>query len=338
MAKAKKLKSGNWQIQPMQNGQRVSFTAPTKAEVEAKASLWKLNQKNISMNRITLLDAARSYIDDNEGSLSPSTIRGYNYAYKRLIDHDIAYIRIDSITTSDVQRLINKLSNKYAPKTVKNTYGLISATLRYMDISSVSRINLPKEPEKAYLLPNLEEMKQILEIVAGTEMEIPILLAAFGGMRRSEIAALTKKDIKDHSVFVHSAIVEGSDMSWHQKGTKTKSSTRIVSLPDFVIDKLKNAEQICTLNPDAITNRWIRIRDQIGIKTRFHDLRHYSASLMHAEGIPDQYIMSKHGWKTDYALKKIYRNELDEYTDMMNSKFNDILSEKFSNANSNAKI
>ena len=46
---------------------------------------------------------------------------------------------------------------------------------------------------------------------------------------------------------------------------------------------------------------------------RFHDLRHYSASIMHAIGIPDQYIMRRGGWGSDTVLKAIYRNTLDDY-------------------------
>ena len=48
---------------------------------------------------------------------------------------------------------------------------------------------------------------------------------------------------------------------------------------------------------------------------RFHDLRHYSASIMHAINIPDQYIMQRGGWSSDRTLKDIYRGTLDDYQD-----------------------
>lgn len=38
---------------------------------------------------------------------------------------------------------------------------------------------------------------------------------------------------------------------------------------------------------------------------RFHDLRYYSASIMHAIGVPDVYIMERGGWSSDKTLKKI---------------------------------
>ncbi|MCB7523198.1 tyrosine-type recombinase/integrase [[Clostridium] hylemonae] len=45
---------------------------------------------------------------------------------------------------------------------------------------------------------------------------------------------------------------------------------------------------------------------------RFHDLRHYSASIQHALGIPDAYIMERGGWETDGTLKSIYRHTLKD--------------------------
>jgi len=64
---------------------------------------------------------------------------------------------------------------------------------------------------------------------------------------------------------------------------------------------------------------------------RFHDLRHYSASIMHAIGIPDQYIMQRGGWSSDGVLKSIYRNTMDDYAKKFSSQINDY----FKNATQN---
>lgn len=55
---------------------------------------------------------------------------------------------------------------------------------------------------------------------------------------------------------------------------------------------------------------------------RFHDLRHYSASIMHAIGVPDVYIMERGGWSSDKTLKKIYRNSLSDYQEKYTTKTN----------------
>lgn len=59
----------------------------------------------------------------------------------------------------------------------------------------------------------------------------------------------------------------------------------------------------------------------------FHELRHYAASILHAIGIPDQYIMNYGGWKTDYVMKSVYRNAIDEETQKMNDKISDHFTE-----------
>lgn len=59
-----------------------------------------------------------------------------------------------------------------------------------------------------------------------------------------------------------------------------------------------------------------------GPKFRFHDLRHYCASIMHAIGIPDQYIMSRGGWSSDNVMKAVYRNVIDLENVRQNKKIN----------------
>lgn len=83
------------------------------------------------------------------------------------------------------------------------------------------------------------------------------------------------------------------------------------------------------INPNELTQRFINAIDRLQIpKFRFHDLRHYSASVMHAIGVPDVYIMQRGGWSSDYTLKNIYRGSMDDFqkkfTDITNSHFEKI--------------
>ena len=79
------------------------------------------------------------------------------------------------------------------------------------------------------------------------------------------------------------------------------------------------------LCPDTITKKYIDLRNSLGITCRFHDLRHYAASVMHALGVPDQYIMERGGWSSDQTLKAVYRNTLSneskKFSDQTNAHF-----------------
>ena len=96
----------------------------------------------------------------------------------------------------------------------------------------------------------------------------------------------------------------------------------IKDVPDFVIKELEGIEgPIVTHNPNYITKTFSRVLKKAGVSHfRFHDLRHYSASIQHAMGIPDAYIMQRGGWESDGALKNIYRHAIDDERQKMNQK------------------
>ena len=111
---------------------------------------------------------------------------------------------------------------------------------------------------------------------------------------------------------------------------KTSDSVRSVELPPQVIQMLGDGDPdayIVPTTPAAISDAFSRLRNRLGMSCRFHDLRHYSASIMHAIGIPDQYIMERHGWSSDTVLKAVYRNTLtdksNQFTHLANDYFAD---------------
>lgn len=146
-------------------------------------------------------------------------------------------------------------------------------------------------------------------------MELAVYLAAFGTLRRSEICALTADDVKGNVISISKAMVNKGNSEWVVKTTKTVSSTRFIEMPTFVIEKLPTSGRIVNISPDQITSRFERAFLKLNIQGfRFHDLRHYAASIMHAIGVPDQYIMQRGGWGSDRTLKAIYRGTITEYT------------------------
>lgn len=109
------------------------------------------------------------------------------------------------------------------------------------------------------------------------------------------------------------------------------SAVMHVYRPDFVSDKWRGMKgRIVRLTPDSITNRFNRLLKRNGIPHfRFHDLRHYSASIQHALGIPDSYIMQRGGWGNDGTLKAVYRHVLEEQAKQMDHMANNYFSELY---------
>lgn len=93
-----------------------------------------------------------------------------------------------------------------------------------------------------------------------------------------------------------------------------------IAVPQFVVDAFMSLPgESVNMTPNIITSRFEHILNGSGIKHfRFHDLRHYSASIQHALGIPDAYIMQSGGWGNDRVLKEVYRHTLSDAEKKMN--------------------
>ena len=92
-------------------------------------------------------------------------------------------------------------------------------------------------------------------------------------------------------------------------------------MPDYIIKELPATGKLVNLNPNQITHRFAKILKYLEIQSfRFHDLRHYAASMMHAIGVPDVYIMQRGGWASDGTLKNIYRGVMDDYNERFTSR------------------
>ena len=165
-------------------------------------------------------------------------------------------------------------------------------------------------------------------------MELPILLAAFGPMRRGEICALNSSNINGNTVHVSENMVITAEHKWVIKAPKSYAGDRYIEYPDFVAEKWEGRSgRIVGLTPDHISNKFTRILKQAGITHfRFHDLRHYSASVQHALGIPDAYIMQRGGWSSDGVLKDVYRHTMQDrqarMTDIANKHFSELCNTK----------
>ena len=308
--KPRKLSSGNYFIQVQVNGVRRSFCAPTRAEVIRKATEYKLTAVDAPSAPLgALIDR---YIDVKRNVLSPATITRYEQTrrleFQRLMD-----VSVRELSADRLQAEINIMAADHSPKTVRNAYGLITAALSMFAPELHFRVTLPKKKRITYNIPTDDQIYDMLSH-ASENLTTAIMLAAFCGLRRGEIAALRSEDIQGKTIHVKSASVYDENRKQIDKAPKTFTSDRYVPAPDFVLEHIKGKEgRVCPIALNSITRRFQELRDKLGYNFRFHDLRHYYASSLHAIGIRDQYIMKFGGWKSDAVLKSVYRGTLDDF-------------------------
>ena len=337
MAKARKLPSGTWRCQVYshtENGKRIykSFSASTKKEAEYMAAEYAMDKgkKKDEISNMTFSEALNTYIEKRATVLSPATIREYerlkNKNFKLLNE-----IKLSDISQDFIQEQINIDALTLSAKSVRNMHGLISVVLKVYRPGFILNTALPAKTRPEIYVPTDAEIKKLLKTIENTPLEIPVLLAVFGPLRRGEICALHTDDIKGNVIHIKHSMVLDKDKQWQIKSPKTYSSDRLIDLPNAVIAKIRGKTgYIVGLTPDSISSRFRHALNHAGLKHfRFHDLRHYHASISHALGIPDQYIMARGGWSSDRVLKTVYRHtmsdKLSQMTEKANTHFNNIL-------------
>lgn len=339
MAKAIKLPSGNWNVRALEytdeNGKKVfkSFTAPTKKEAEYLAADYYANkrqEKKKSNNDITLREAFRRYIDN--AVLSPSTLRQYNQI-ARLRLQSVMDEHIGNLTNEDLQIALNQDIKHLQPKTARNISGLLSAVLKEYRPDFQLHLKLPQKVKTQIFIPSEEQVKQLLKAAENTDMEIPLMLAACLGLRMSEVLGLkwNNVNVKSNKITIRYAIVTGEDNKAYEKVPKTYAGYRTISAPSNLMAVLKKSrgeaaedDHIVNLDFRQINYRFEKMLTTLQIPHfRFHDLRHYHASVLLAMGVPNKYAQERLGHATDNMLKTVYQHTMQNKRQELDGKLDD---------------
>ena len=291
---------------------------------------------------MTVGEAIDRYISEKAKVLSPYTIKGYNTIrknyFKSLMD-----INLTDLEQSDIQRAIlaEQAAGK-SPKTIKNAHGLLTATLSEYRPKFHTESKLPKAVKDERDIFSEEDMTKVWQAAKGDKYELAVLLASWFGLRMSEVRGLKFSDISIREVHMPTGRhimhiqrarirVKGQDID---KMPKTAAGDRRIILPDLIFgliadESLKHKgsgsdDYICPYSISAINKGFIRICKKAGVKPcRFHDLRHFAASVSLALGVPDKYSMKRMGHATENMLKTTYQHTMkskeEEYADLVDT-------------------
>ena len=245
--KKNQLPSGSYRVQVYSHtdsdGRKhyKSFTAPSKKLAQAAANDWlaKRDAGIQTPDDLTVYEAITRYINVKKGVLSPSTLKEHAGMQKRYFTGTLDSLKLARMRSQDVQLWISDLAGKLSPKTVCNAYGLLEPALAMFAPDLRLRVTLPQRQKPELYCPNDDDIRALLHHIHGKELEIAVLLAAFGPLRRSEICALTDRDFTGNKVKITKSMVQDADGSWVIKNhPKTYGSYREIELPDFVTQRL----------------------------------------------------------------------------------------------------
>ena len=292
------------------------------------------------------------YYDHSGGQrIRESTKDGYLYLFNHYVFPSIGKKKLRAITRQDLERLLYGLRERLAAETVNQVRTLISHVFRValeddlvtknpvLGIAKFKREAL--DPTFKRIPPEAEEMRTILRLAEGTDLDLFFNIAFSTGMRRGEILGLHWEDINFDlgTLTVNRTLREGTRVARDGSSVsrpicnppKTKASRRTIRLAPPVLDLLHLTRMSQDVDRAAAGESWIEtdsvFTNQIGTevwpsniwkkvdrfftkhnlrKFRIHDIRHGFACVLLDSGHPLEEITDQLGHSSIQITKDTY--------------------------------
>ncbi|HJA23809.1 MAG TPA: site-specific integrase [Candidatus Limosilactobacillus intestinavium] len=309
--------------------------------IEASNELEKeLDQRNMSLADISFHDYYLRWFDLYKSNKAQSASAKNQYRIiGNMVKEYFNNTKIADVKRSDYQGFINWYGANHARKSVTKLNGALKNCVGYaIDDDIITKdfthnveiaFDRTKKVDVEYLTTkelNTLKTAVISKLDHHNTSRYMILLAIFTGMRKSEIQALTWKDID----FIHSTI--SVNKSWDEKKkafkpTKTSSSKRTIkvnrSLLNVIADLKANHSVMVfqnvlgTIPTSNALNKCLRsIMQSAGIEKQgfhFHSLRHVHVAYLLSKGV-DIYAISKRlGHSNITVTLNTYSYLIDEF-------------------------
>ena len=321
-----------------------------KAEAELarlRAEFEPPKEVGVLSSDMLFTDYLLEWLEIAKGRLAVATYSSYTAMINKPIE---PYFRQRNLTLRELearylQMFYSEMLRKVKPNTVIHYHAIIHSALKYavktdMLVQNVAdKVDRPKKNSFQPVFLSAEEMQKMFVALRGTNLELPVLVAAFYGFRRGEVLGL-KWDAIDFELgtitirhTVTSLQVDGKTKMYAQDSAKTKSSMRTLPFVGSFAEYFKEVKaaqevnkKVCgncynyeydgyvfvdelgnLMRPDYLTSYFPQYIQKHGCKRmRFHDLRHSCASLLLANGVPLKQIQEWLGHSDFSTTANIY--------------------------------
>ena len=187
----------------------------------------------------------------------------------------LGHLRLDKITSRDVQKFINDLlangrnrlnGKPLSRKTVIHHLSFISNVFNYaikMDMISenpCTKVSVPKGEKKEKPIYTLEEIQHIFKLLEkeAARYRAFIVLAVYGGYRRGELLGLEWKDIDWENSVISIRRTSNYNVTngTYTDTTKTKKSQRSTKFPPIVMDMLRELKADQEREREQLGDQW----------------------------------------------------------------------------------
>ena len=308
--------------------------------------------------------------------IAKSTVKLTTYSsYKGLSESQIIpYFRSLGVTLGDlkavhIQSFYQKQLERVKPNTVIHYHAIIHRALKYavktdlIDVNPADKVDRPKKNEFTGNFCSREEMNALFDAVRGNKIEVPVMLAAFYGLRRSEVVGLKwdAVDFEQNTLEIRHTVatvrLDGKKVIVESDTTKTKASKRTLPLVPVFRERLlalqeeqKENRKLCgrsynkkydgyicvdpmgnLLLPNALSDSFqLVLRDYNLRRIRFHDLRHTFATRALERGMDYKTLSAILGHYSVALTMDTYVHSVDEHKRHEMDKMDDMFGMQYS--------
>ncbi len=342
-------KDGRWVVQiELGDGKRKLYYVKTQKE-----GVEKLRKAQRELEQGTLVTGPQQTVEQyltywleevHKSSIKISTYVKYRKLINGYIIPALGHLKLEKLTPQHVKSLYNqKAKDGLAAKTINSIHGVLHEALKNAVLwNLVSRnvcdvVSPPRMVKTEKQSLTMEQAHKLLESVRSHRLEMLLTLALTTGMRRGEMLALRWADIdlERQTIKVHRTVDYIPKHGYVETEPKTAAGRRMILLPSFVVDMLKqhrvqqlearlkagsmweDRDLVFTglkggyFNPRYLEKLFSKVIAEAGLPhITLHNLRHSAATLLLSMGVPLKVIQEILGHSNFAITANIYTDVL----------------------------
>ena len=264
------------------------------------------------------------WLEANRPNIAVTT---YDQYFSILVNHiqpyfDSKRITVSKLTAGDLEDYYAfKIQNGLSPNSVIKHHAMIRTALQWAVKHRYIRENVADFAQKPSHVRyrgsepySVQEIENLLQLTACEPIAVPIFLASFYGLRRSEVLGLrwSAIDFDQGTIRISTTVVKEKHNGEirtvvRENTTKSETSMRMLPLCQYTYQYFLNLQQsqayqrnlcgacydqrfldfVCVdqmgtlIQPDYVSQKFQQILHKYGLRDiRFHDLRHSCATIM----------------------------------------------------------
>jgi len=294
-----------------------------------------------------ILDA---WVKDVEGRGKPQTIRGVRLTVESVFRPALGAFRLDEFGPAELEDFYRAMKAAgRAPGTIRRYHAQLSAAFAIgvrhglIEVNPAKQARPPAPEDSEIQPPSVDEIRRLMEAAEKSDpvFKTAIALLAVTGMRRGELCGLrwSDVDIQRGVLDIRRSVGRGIEDGTIEITTpKTQRARRRVSLDDAAVMVLQDHRLYMEaqagpcgglvadpylfaaypdgsepMNPERLTSLISRLRGKLGLPhLRLHDLRHYLASTLIADGVNVRKVSAVLGHSRTSITLDTYAHVFDE--------------------------